>query len=171
RPAAGAHTANLARRSLVLVAIVAVALGAAGAAGAQTWPKVERNAADQALAKQSILHLEDFTPGSGWTVAPAGGGSGSMSDPSCNGPAFSDQGRVLTGQASSSFKATGLQVWSSADVMQTVAMARHDADQTKSATIVPCMSAMFAKSLPKTAKLVSVKKLSFPRIGDWSDAY
>jgi hypothetical protein len=161
------------RRSLAVIVGSAVALAVAGAATAGTWPKLERTAADQALAKRSILHLSDFTPGSGWTAASSNGASGSASvdDPACKTSAFSDQGRVLTGSASSSFKATGLQVWSSADVMKTVAMAQRDAAHTKSGVVMPCLSAAFAKNLPKTAKLVSVKKLSFPELGDWTGAY
>jgi len=161
----------MARRSAALAFVAAVALVSAWAAGAGTWPKVEKNAADQALAQRSILHLTDFTPGSGWSVAPASSGSGSPGGPSCKGPAFSDEGRVLTGTASSSFKATGIQVWSSADVLQTRAMARQDASRTSSAAVTPCLSSMFTKSLPASSKLVSVKKLAFPRVGDWSSAY
>ena len=160
-------------RTLAAVVGSAAALVVAGAATAGTWPKLERNAADQALAKRSILHLSDFTPGSGWTAASSDGGSGSASvdDPACKTAAFSDQGRVLTGSASSSFKATGLQVWSSADVLKTVAMAQRDAARTTSTVVMPCLGAAFVKNLPKTAKLVSVKKLSFPQLGDWTGAY
>src|SRR5690349_14282876 len=139
----------MARRTLVALLGSAVALAVAASATAGTWPKMERNATDQALAKKSILHLSDFTPGSGWTVASGDSGSGSapVNDPACKTAAFSDQGRVLTGSASSSFKATGLQVWSSADVMKTVAMARHDAAETTSTAVMPCLSAAFAKNL------------------------
>jgi hypothetical protein len=167
------HVDVAGRRRIALVSALLAALALAAAAAAGTWPKVEKNAADQALAKRSILHLSDFTPGTGWSAAPdSGGGSGSTGGPSsCNGPAFSDQGRVLTGSASSSFQATGLQVWSSADVMQTLAMARHDASQTSSAAVTPCLTALFKKDLPSSAKLVSVRKLGFPRVGDWTTAY
>jgi hypothetical protein len=161
----------MARRSAALLAIAAAAFAAAAAATAATWPKTERNAADQALAQKSVLHLTDFAAGSGWSTASPSGGSGSVDDPSCNGPAFSDVGRVLTGSASTSFKATGLQVWSSADVMQTVAMAEHDAEQLQSASVVPCLRATFTKNLPKAAKLVSMGRLPFPHLGDWTDAY
>ena len=156
--------------TLVGAALALVASGAALAADA--WPKREPNAADQALAKKSIVHITDFAPGSGWSKAPDSGGSSGMKDPAaCKDPAFSDEGRTVTGSASSSFKATGLQIWSSAEVMQTVAMARQDADQMRGGPLMPCLRAAFTKGLPKTARLVSVNRLAFPRIGDWSDAY
>jgi hypothetical protein len=157
--------------STMVTAGLALAITGA-AASADTWPKREPSAADQALAKQSIVQITDFAPGSGWSKAPASGNPGGMDDPAaCNDGAFSDQGRVLTGSASSSFRATGLQIWSSADVMKTVAMAKHDADQMRSAPLKPCLNAVFTKNLPKAARLVSVKKLTFPRFGDWSDGY
>jgi len=158
-------------RSALAFVVVAALAGAAGAA-AGTWPKHEPNAKDQALAKKSILHITDFTPGSGWAKAPdTSSGSVSANDPSCSGPQFSDVGRVLTGTASSSFQAQGLQVWSEADVMKTLAMANKDAVGMASAAFTTCMSAILRKSMPKTARFVSVKELSFPRVGDWSKAY
>jgi len=160
------------RRRIAFSSSLVVALALAAVAGAGTWPKLEKSAADQALANRSILHIGDFTAGAGWTVAKDTGGSGSVSDPSsCNGPTFSDEGRVLTGSASSSFQATGLQVWSSADVMQTLAMARHDASEITSTAVTSCLGALFKKNLPASAKLATVKKLAFPHVGDWTSAY
>ena len=158
------------RLSRIAFAVAVAALATASAAAAGAWPKLERNAADQALANKAILHIGDFAPGSGWSSAPTGT-SGSLHDPACTGPAFSDEGRVLTGKASSSFRATGLQVWSSAEVLKTLAMARSDAAKTTSSVVVPCISALLRKGLPEQARLVSVKRLALPRVGDWSDAY
>jgi hypothetical protein len=157
-------------RSRIVLALVAAALATASAAAAGSWPKLERSAADQALADRSILHLTDFTPGSGWSPAPVPS-SGNLHDPACAGRGFSDEGRVLTGKASSSFRAAGLQIWSSAEVMKTEAMARSDARVTTSSVVVPCVSALIEKGLPQQVRLVSVKRLAFPRVGDWSDAY
>jgi hypothetical protein len=158
------------RSRIVLAAAAAALATASAAAAAGTWPKLERNAADQTLAEKSILHIGDFTPGLGWTTASTGT-SGNVHDSACAGPAFSDEGRVLTGKASSSFKATGLQVWSSAEVMKTLAMARQDAAKTTSSAVVRCVTALIKKGLPAQVRLVSVKRLSLPRVGDWSDAY
>jgi hypothetical protein len=158
-------------RRLLASILVLVGVASAGAAAAATWPKHQPTAADQALAKRSVLTLGDFTPGSGWAPASAGGSGGSLHDPACKGPAFSDVGRVLTGSADSSFQATGLQVWSSAEVMKTLAMAQHDASVTTNAVVAPCLRAVLRKGLPPNSKLVSVTRLAFPRVGDWSDAY
>jgi hypothetical protein len=148
------------------VVLTALGLGVTTVAAAATWPKHERNAADQALAKRAVLHTGDFGAGTGWSTAPPDSGGGNLDDPSCHGAAFSDVGRVITGSADSSFKATGLQVWSSAEVMKTLAMAHHDAVQTKSSVVVPCLAALLRKNLPAQARLVSAKELSFPEVGD-----
>jgi hypothetical protein len=158
-------------RSRIVLALVAAALATASAAAAAgSWPRLERSAADQALADRSILHLTDFAPGSGWSPAPAPS-SGNLHDPACAGRAFSNEGRVLTGRASSAFRAPGLEIWSSAEVMKTEAMARSDARVTTSSVVIPCVSALIEKGLPQQVRLVSVKRLAFPRVGDWSDAY
>src|SRR5262249_50589203 len=93
----GRHSKEVGSRSRIVFAIVAAALApASAAAAAGSWPKLERSAADQALADRSILHLTDFAPGSGWSPAPTPS-SGNLHDPACAGRAFSDEGRVLTG--------------------------------------------------------------------------
>lgn len=145
------------------------------AAAADSWPKLQPTAADQALAKKSILHLSNFTAGSGWVAAPfdaSGSGSGSGGDaPQCNNAAFSPVGEIQTGTAKSSFKAPGVQVWSEADVMKTVAMAKHDAKVATSGAILKCLQAATKTNLPAGMHTRSVKRLAFPAIGDWSTAY
>jgi hypothetical protein len=162
----------MAGRSRIAWLFVASALAFAGvAAAADTWPKHQPNAADQALAKKSVLHLTDFTPGSGWTVAPkddsSTGGSGSSVD-SCQ---VDDRGKVVTGSAETSFKAPGFQVWSEADVMQTEAMVRLDVKQASDPALIACIRAALAKDMPKGTRFISLKKLAFPTVGDWTMAY
>jgi hypothetical protein len=165
---------RLTRRLLPLLYVAALGLAAAAVAAGATWPRHEANAADQALAQRSILHLSDLPSGVGWTSAPSGiTGTGASfgDDPSCDGPAFSDEGRVLTGSADSSFTATGVQVWSSAEVLKTLSMAQRDARVATSAAVLRCLETGLRKSLPSAAHLVSVDTLGFPPIGDWSAAY
>jgi hypothetical protein len=162
----------MAGRSRTALLVVATALVVAGAAAAaDTWPKNEPNAADQALAKKSVLHLTDFTPGSGWAAAPKAalsmGGSGSNVD-SCE---VDDRGKVVTGTASTAFRAPGFQVWSEADVMQTAAMVRLDVKQASDPALIACVRATLAKEMPKGTQFVSLKKLAFPTVGDWTMAY
>jgi hypothetical protein len=162
----------MARRSRIALLLAAGALVFAGAAtAAGVWPKKQPNAADQAFAKKSVLRLSDFTPGSGWTAASISGGSGENEPAACQGSAFSDQGRVITGSAKSSFKAPGLQVWSWAEVMQTLGMVRRDVAEASDAVLMKCMRASFQQEMPKGTKLVSVKKLAWPPVGDWHVAY
>jgi hypothetical protein len=158
------------RIALLLAAGALVFAGAASAAG--VWPKKQPNAADQAFAKKSVLHLNDFTPGSGWTAASMHGSSGKNDEPAaCQGSAFSDQGRVITGSAQSSFKAPGLQVWTWAEVMQTLGMVRRDVAEASDAVLMKCMRASFQQEMPKGTQLVSLKKLAWPPVGDWHVAY
>ena len=163
----------MARRSRIVPLLVTSALVFAGTAGAaDVWPRKEPNAADQALAKKSVLHLSDFIPGSGWTTASTSGGSGTNDEPgACQGSAFSDQGRVITGTAETSFKAPGLQVWSWAEVMQTLAMVRGDVQQASDAALMKCMRASFEQEMPKGTQFISLKKLAWPPVGDWRAAY
>jgi hypothetical protein len=177
--AAAAETKTVAGRSrIVFLLAVATCASASVAAAADSWPKFRPNAADQALAKKSILHSTDFTPGSGWAAAPydssgsgsSGGGSGGDT-PECNNAAFSSVGEISTGSAKSSFKAPGVQVWSEADVMKTVAMAKHDAKLATKGAVLKCLQAATKKNLPAGMHAVSVKRLAFPAVGDWSTAY
>ena len=162
----------MARRSRIALFLAAGALVFAGAAtAADVWPKKQPNAADQAFAKKSVLQLSDFTPGSGWMAASIAGGSGKNEPSACQGSAFSDQGRVITGSAETSFKAPGLQVWSWAEVMQTLAMVRHDVAAASDAALMQCMRASFQQEMPKGTQLVSLKKLAWPPVGDWRVAY
>jgi hypothetical protein len=168
---------TVAGRSRLLVLFAAAACAFASvASAADSWPKFQPNAADQALAKKSILKLSNFTPGSGWATAPfdssGGSGSGSSGDtPQCNNAAFNPVGEIQTGTARSSFKAPGVQVWSEADVMKTVAMAKHDAKVATSGAILTCLQAATKKNLPAGMRTRSVTHLAFPAIGDWSTAY
>jgi len=162
----------MARRSRTALLSVASALVlAGGATAAGVWPKHQPNAADQALAKKSVLHLGDFTPGSGWTAASISGGSGKNEPAACQGTAFSDQGRVITGSAQSSFKAPGLQVWTWAEVMQTLDMVRRDVAAASDAVLMKCVRASFQQEMPQGTQLVSLKKLAWPQVGDWHVAY
>ena len=148
----------MARRSHIAPLVVAGALVFAGAAAAaDIWPKHEPNAADQAFAKKSVLHLSDFTPGTGWTTASMGGGSGKNDEPSaCQGSSFSDQGRVVTGSAKTSFKAPGLQVWSWAEVMQTLAMVRRDVQQASDAALMKNIGQYYAQGRSKDGKVTEL---------------
>jgi hypothetical protein len=163
----------MARRSRFALLAASCALVLAGAAAAaDVWPKRQLNAADQAFAKRSVLHQSDFVPGSGWTSASTNGSSGSAGEPAaCRGSSFSDQGRVITGKAESSFKAPGFQVWSWAEVMQTVDMVRRDVRAASDAALMKCMRASFEQELPQGSQLVSVRKLAWPAVGDWRVAF
>jgi hypothetical protein len=158
------------RRILVASAVAALAT-ASVAAAADTWPKMQPNAADQALAKKSVLHITDFTPGSGWKAVSSSSRSNGDAPAACKGPAFDQTGQITTGTADTSFEATGIRVWSEADVMKTLAMARRDVKAVSGGPILSCLRSAFEKELPSEARFVSAKALPFPAVGDWSTAY
>ena len=160
------------RIRIAVVCAAALALVAVASAAAATWPQVKPNAADQALATKSVLHITDFAPGLGWKAAKAGSSGGSSAAvPSCSGPAFSDVGRVLTGSASTSFEAPGIKVWSEADVMQTAAMATQDQKMASNPGMLRCLRDAFQHESPAGVRLVSAQRLSFPSTGNWSTAF
>src|SRR5437868_5366261 len=138
-----------------IAVICAAALAFAATAAAATWPKLEKNAADQALASKSVLHLTDFTAGSGWKAAGADNSGGDVSVPSCEGPAFSQVGQVTSGSAATSFEATGLRVWSEAEVMKTIAMAQRDRNMASSAALMTCIRDAFEREMPAAVTFVS----------------
>jgi len=157
-------------RSALLVVVTSLFVAGAAAA-ADTWPRSEPNAADQALAKKSVLHLSDFTPGSGWTVDPKGASSMSGSGSNADSCQVDDRGKVVTGTASTSFRAPGFQVWSQAEVMQTTAMVSLDVKQASDPDLIACVRATLVKEMPKGTQFISLKKLAFPTVGDWTMAY
>ena len=136
----------MARRSLIASLVVACALVFAGAvAAADFWPKHEPNAADQALAKRSVLHLTQVTPGWKSVPAPRNWSSG---DDTCGS---SDRGRVITGSAATAFEGPMSSVSTSAEVMETLAMAREDSKQASDPRLVRC-------SLPGSAPRVARRR-------------
>src|SRR5581483_8795490 len=83
--------------------VAGVFCAAASGTGART---LDRNAADQAVARDAVLHLGDFAPGSGWVSVPPPDSSGSSGGGAC-GSATDSAGLVETGHAVSAFEAPG----------------------------------------------------------------
>ena len=124
------------------------------------------NATDQAAAKAAVLKLADFGTGVGWK-----GGLDKNAKPfsseDCPGlwePKQADL--VITGVATSEFNAPGAHAASGVQVYKTSRMARLDWDRTVVApAALACMKKQAAADSTPSFRLVSMKRVPFPQIG------
>jgi hypothetical protein len=143
------------------VAVATLLVLAAGAAAADPGKqKVELNAADQAAARRVVLRGSDL--GSGWT-----GGrikpdlSSGVSCPSYH-PKVSDL--VVTGAAASQFRGTGIALVNEVEVFRTRAMVDKDWRRSIVPAAVPCLRAKLTEGLGGRAKVLSFRRIPFPRV-------
>jgi hypothetical protein len=149
---------------LGIVCAAAVALVVVQAALAES-PVTRFTAADQAAAKAAVLKAADL--GAGWK-----GGLRKATvegPPSCDGWNPKQADLLVSGAAESSFTTSGAMVSSSAMVYKTTRMAALDWQRTVAAPqVVKCISKDFAAGAGDGVRLVSMKRLSFPRLATYS---
>jgi hypothetical protein len=155
------------RLAAASVVLAALALCASAAAGED--PQYKPNARDTAAARASLLRPGDL--GKGWV-----GGAEKAPKPQgleCATFQAKQADLVVTGIADSEFRSTigGLQIQSETQVMQTPAMLRADFERTVRPEVVRCLGASLEHSVGSGAKVVSTKRLPFPRVGSISAAY
>jgi hypothetical protein len=153
------------RGALTLAAAVAVLVPAAALAN-QNKPV----AADQAMAKAAVLKLADLPNLGTWKKAKSGSGSGADSF-SCAGYHPKESDLVTTGQAKSSFTTTGTEVDSEVDVLKTKHMVDLDWQRTFTHGLVSCLRTAFEHGAGGKISIVSLKPLSFPKVGSHTAAY
>lgn len=143
----------------VLAALTLVVIQAAYAAEKQP---LEFNPADQAAAKAITLKLSDL--GAGWKGGPA---KVDFSNDTCP-TKVSDL--VVTGAAKSTFSGDGVFVTSEAEILRTAAMVKADWQRT---VANPSFWACGKRELAtlEGGKLVSLKKLAFPKLAQYSTRY
>lgn len=148
------------------VVLALVAAQAALAARAEV-PVVRFTAADQAAAKAVVLKLTDFDTGAGWRGGLERNAKAFTGD-TCPGlyePKQADL--VITGVAKSDFKAEGVQVSSGVQVYKTERMARLDWERSvRNPASLACLRKHAAASLSPGMRLVSLKTVSFARVGE-----
>jgi hypothetical protein len=157
-------------RHVLVATAVALALAATALAG-DGKEQIKLNARDQALARSIVIRRADVGTAPGW--------SGGMKKPDLSGglscanyhPEQSDL--VVTGTAESEFhNVRGLLLDSEAQVLRTARMVRLDWERSVIAPgAVPCLRQTIVKSIGSGGKLVSFRKLAFPRIGDVRAAF
>jgi hypothetical protein len=157
------------RRSLV---VLVATLAAAGAAFAGNGDKqqIRFNAADQAAARAATMRSSDLD--AGWT---GGTRKPDLSPgPSCANfnPKRSDL--VLTGAAATDYSAPSdiRSVSTEVQVLKTARMVALDWRRTVLAPgLLSCLRSFITKGMPPGTTVVSVAKLSFPHVAQYSAAF
>jgi hypothetical protein len=157
------------RLTLLFVSSVA-ALVVAAAAWASGTGKEPRHytAADQALARSIVLKQSDVGSSTVWHGGPKKpDNSASPSCPSFN-PRQSDL--LATGDAESefSYSAAGVDYDSEAQVLQTAHMVQLDWQRSiPQPALLPCLRSILTKSLPADERIVSVARVSIPKLATY----
>lgn len=152
----------------VLAPLAATLAVGAAASSPPNREQVRYNPADQTAARAAILRRGDF--GSGWT-----GGVRKPDPPSvvnCPGYEPKQTDLVLTGAAEALFQHAGLILQSDAQVLKTRAMVAKDWKRSvTNPRALPCLRHLFAKQLPSSSRLVSFRRIAFPRLTRYAAAY
>ena len=156
-----------------LVVVVVVGLVAATAAAPASAPpskeQVHFTAADQSAARGAVLRLRDLGS-SGWRggrVKPD-----LTSGLGCRGYVPKQADLVLTGVAETAWGRTGLQVRSVAQVLRTRAMVARDWERTVAdPRAAACLRGAITKGMTSSERLVSFRRLAFPRLATYAVAY
>ena len=149
-------------------AVAALALVIVPIALAGGQPVVRLNPADQAAAKAATLKLSDFVSGFGWK-----GGAKKPSFAADNTCGVERSDLVITGAARSEFSAAGgaAQVRNETYVLETPGMVSAEWQRSVgSAAFWACQLKEYAKPAPDF-KLVSFKKVAFPKLTRYSARY
>jgi hypothetical protein len=159
----------------VLAALATAVLGLVAASVAEpasappSREQIHLTAADQAAARGAVVRVADLGS-SGWTggrVKPD-----LTSGPACRGYTPKQSDLVLTGAAETAWSRTGLQVRSIAQVLKTRAMVARDWQRTVTdPRAVACLRGAITKGLTSSERLVSFRRLSFPRLARYATAY
>lgn len=156
------------RRRLAPVAVVSLLALALAAAALADREQIRLTSEGQAAARAALPRQADF--GSGWV--------GKAYKPSLNSdmkcasfdPKQSDL--VLNGAAGVKFTHPGIEIDTVAQVLQTDKMVALDWQRTVEVpAVLPCLRTAIARSLPSGTKFVSAKRLAFPKVATYTDAF
>jgi hypothetical protein len=159
---------------LVSAAIAALALGAAAAASTSHATRTAQrlfNPTDQALARSIVLKGSDLGRSSTW--------SGGLSTPDTSAPRTCanfhprQSDLVITGDAQSDYAmANGVTYHSEAQIMKTSHMVKLDWKRNvANPAALTCLQTFLANSLPNGEHLVSLTRLSVPRVATYATGY
>jgi hypothetical protein len=159
-----ARTRLIAFFVLVMAALTLVSTAAADK------QKIHLTAAGQAAARAAVLRKADLGGASGWT-----GGARKpdlSSEVVCANFHVKESDLVLIGAAKTVWKHSGLEIESSAEVLQTARMVRLDWQRTVlSPKLLPCLRSTAKKGAAPGVRLVSLRRIAVPQIATYTAAY
>ena len=156
------------RRRLAPLACLSLFALAFAAAALADKEQIHITAEGQAAARAALPRQSDF--GVGWVAKTYKPSLNSEMQCASFNPKQSDL--VLNGTAGIRFTYPGLQIETVAQVLQTSKMVALDWQRTVATpAVMPCLRTMLAKSLPAGASFVSVKRLAFPKVATYTDAF
>jgi hypothetical protein len=158
------------RRPAIVLVLALAALALAGLAAADNY-RIKLTSEGQAAARATILKKADFKV-SGWTGGPT---KPNLSDSGPLCPSFDpkESDLVLNGAAESDWlNPAGMAVSSLSAVLQTARMVKLDWQRSvNSPQMLPCMSKIMAKSIAKSAQVVSARRTAFPKLTPLTAAF
>jgi len=156
-------------RRVTIASVVAVVLatGAGALAGGGNKQQIRFNAADQAAARAAVMRKSDLGSAPGWS---GGARKPDLSaDESCPNFNPKQSDLVLTGAAETEFSQAALDFDSEAQVLATARMVKLDWQRVVlTPGLLPCLRSQTA---PAGAKLVSLRKIPFPRLATYTAAF
>jgi hypothetical protein len=152
-----------------VLAVAALILALGGLAARADKEQIHLTAADQAVARATVLKKADLGTIGTWT------GGSVKPDLSSALPCASFQPKqsdlVLTGVAQTKFKQPGIEFDSEAQVLRTEQMVKLDWQRTVIApALLPCLRSVFGKSSSATTTIVSVRRVAFPHVSQYTAA-
>ena len=153
-------------RLVVVLALAFALVGSGAALAARGDPQEKINPADQARARAMLLRKADL--GLSFQAQPSGGANSNLE---C--PALDESDLTLTGKAeSSTFTGSFTFASSEAQIYESVADANASWRRGTSAAGTACLRDGLRREFAKEGlKLVSLRKIAFPRIAQKSAAY
>ena len=155
------------RRLAPLALLTLLALAVAGAALADQ-EQIRLTGAGQAAARAALPKQADF--GTGWvgtSYKPS-----LKSDMNCASFNPKQSDLVLNGAAGVKFTHPWMQIDTVAQVLQTDRMVALDWQRSVEApAVLPCLRTVIAKSLPPGTHFVSARRLAFPKVSTYTDAF
>ena len=156
------------RRRLAPIAVLTLLAMTLAAAAFADQEQIRLTSEGQAAARAALPKQADF--GVGW-VAKAYKPS-LTNDMRCGSFNPKQSDLVLNGAAGIRFTHPGIQIETVTQVLQTSKMVALDWQRTvEQPAVLPCMRTMIAKTLPAGAKFVSVKRMAFPKVATYTDAF
>lgn len=157
------------RAALALLFLAALGLAPGATANLPNKEQIRLNAADRAAARAAVLRRADLGP-TGWSGGPVKPDLSSTM--SCPGYEPRQSDLVLTGAAEADFRHSGLSIQSVAQVLKTRSMVARDWQRTVVAPkAIACLRSMLTRALPSNQRVLSFKKLPFPRLTAYATAY